>query len=79
MYGRNIEQELMHPKRGYYISEQKFAHSVDAARFALKKEMLHEHPDKAKTDRSEQSDDDRSENNAVGKMREILQRKRMNK
>ena len=79
MYGRNIEQELMHPKRGYYISERKFAHWVDAARYALKKEVIHRHPDKAKTDRSEQSDDDRSENNTVRKMREILQRQRTNK
>ena len=32
MYGRDNEQEMMRPKAGYYISEQKFAHSVDAAK-----------------------------------------------
>ena len=37
MCGRNIEQELMHPKRGYHISEQKFAHLIDAANICLKK------------------------------------------
>ena len=79
LYGRNIEQELMHLQRGYYISERKFAHSVESARYALKKEMIHQHPDKAKTDRSDQSDDDHSENHNVRKMKEILQRQRMNK
>ena len=33
MYGRDIEQEIMHPTAGYYISERRFANSVDAASF----------------------------------------------
>ena len=63
----------MHPKRGYCISEQKFAHSVEAAKICLKKEMLYEHPDKATTERSEQSDDDQGEH-TVAKMKELLRR-----
>ena len=40
MYGRRIEQVLMHPKRKtFYIPEREFAHSVEAARICMKKEM----------------------------------------
>ena len=45
MYGRDIEQEMMHPTTGYYISERKFAHSVDAAKYALRKDVIHQHPE----------------------------------
>ena len=45
MYGRDIEQEIMHPTTGYYISERKFANSVDAARFSLRKQVFNQHPD----------------------------------
>ena len=74
MYGRNIQQVLMHPKRKtFYISERKFAHSVEAAKICLKREMLHGHPDKATIERSEQSDDDEREH-IVEKMKELLRR-----
>ena len=74
MYGRKIEQIIMNPKRKtFYILEREFAHSVDAARICLKKELLQEHPDKTTTEHSEQSDDEGSDH-PVEEMRELLRR-----
>ena len=59
MYGRDIEQEMMHPTTGYYISERKFAHSVDAPKYAFRKGVIHQHPEKparSMCSRSESSD-----------------------
>ena len=63
----------MHPKRNtVYILEREFAHSVEAARICLKKEMLQEHPGKNTTERSD-SDDDTS-GPTVEKQKDILER-----
>ena len=40
MYGRDIEQELMRPNRGYLISEWKFNGSVDAVNYTLRRSAL---------------------------------------
>ena len=71
MYGRDIEQEMMRPTAGYYISEQKFAH--DAAKYALKKDVIHQHPgkpDRSLCSRSESSNFRRKLRKVVEEMNE---------
>ena len=58
LYGRIIEQFIIHPKRKtFYIPERVFAHSIESARACLEKERHQEHPEKTAAEQSDSGDD----------------------
>ena len=76
LYGRIIEQFLVHPKRkdNFYIPERIFALSVESARVCLKKEWLQEIPEKPATEQSDSDSDDNTSGPTVEKQKEKLRR-----
>ena len=75
LYGRIIEQFIIHPKRKtFYIPERVFAHSIESARVCLKKEWLQEHPEKTAAEQSDSDSDDDTSGPTVEKQKEKLRR-----